>query len=370
MNIRRDGKVPIYAQLRDWLLKEIEKCAEGARLPTEFELAERFGISRLTVHKVLNELQRTGHVTRGKGRGTFVNRRDKRIHTDALAGRNGTIILVYPDWFSYDFWGKVESAERLAQRHEFQLVNLKIGRETTYKPLQRLFDEHDDVRGILVVPPGGIVSAATVQLLDKFGVPVVLLIEPDGVPRARNVYTVGQDFESMGRLDVTTLLEQGHRRLAYIAAEPLHEGMRRSWAGMQAALKERSLSADVLRRCGWRTRPWEDSIALGYTLTQEAVKRPSVTGLIYDSVPTALAGLRAVHEFGRGPAKTYGVVVNSDYFTLEHYLWPPVNLVVPSLRNMVSRAFDIILAKGVGMPRHTSIAVNVTISGAPPATTP
>ena len=131
---------------------------------------------------------------------------------------------------------------------------------------------------------------------------------------------------------------------------------------MQAALKARGLPPSALRRCGWRTRPWEDSIARGYHLTKGAVALPSVTGLIYDSIPTAMAGLRAIHELGRCPAKTYGLVVNSDYFTLERYLWPPVSVVASGLHDLVSRAFEIILANGAGMPRHTPIAVNVTTS--------
>lgn len=367
VTISRTSKVPIYVQLRDWLLTEIEKHAEGHKLPTEFELADRFSISRLTVHKVMNELQRTGHVVRGQGRGTFVNRRDKRIHTDAVGGRNGTVILVYPDWFSYDFWGKIEAAERLALRHEFNLVNLKIGRETTYLPLRRLFEEYDDVRGLIVIPPGASVSAATVRLLDGFGVPVVVLIAPDGLPEAANVFTVSQDFGQMGRLDVETLLGQGHRELAYIAAEPLHEGMRQAWAGMQAALHDRGMPPATLQRHGWSTRPWEDSIAQGYTLTCAALERPAVTGFIYDSTPTAIAGLRAIYERGGCPLREYGIAVNSDYFGLERYLWPPVTVVASRLHDIVSQAFDVILAQGKGMPRHSPVSVSVEAPHAEPA---
>jgi GntR family transcriptional regulator len=43
------------------------------KLPTERELAEQFGVSRLTVRRVLDRLERDGLVYRVQGAGTFVN---------------------------------------------------------------------------------------------------------------------------------------------------------------------------------------------------------------------------------------------------------------------------------------------------------
>ena len=76
--------MPIHLQLREQLVAEMDRYADGQKLPTEFELAGQFKVSRLTVHKVMADLQKDGYVTRQKGRGTFVSHGDRRIHTGTM----------------------------------------------------------------------------------------------------------------------------------------------------------------------------------------------------------------------------------------------------------------------------------------------
>jgi GntR family transcriptional regulator len=60
----------------------------GARLPTERDLAERFGVSRTTVRQVLDALEHAGMVERRRGRtgGTFVTRPRVNLDFGYLAG--------------------------------------------------------------------------------------------------------------------------------------------------------------------------------------------------------------------------------------------------------------------------------------------
>jgi DNA-binding GntR family transcriptional regulator len=76
MLTRGQGSV-LWDQIRQVLMHEIESgaLAPGARLPTENEIAERFGVSLAPVRAALASLARTGHVTRIQGKGTFVQQR-------------------------------------------------------------------------------------------------------------------------------------------------------------------------------------------------------------------------------------------------------------------------------------------------------
>lgn len=66
--------VPLYRQLAERLEEDIKsgKYPSGSRIPTEFELAESCGVSRVTVRKALAELSGRGLITRRSGKGSFV----------------------------------------------------------------------------------------------------------------------------------------------------------------------------------------------------------------------------------------------------------------------------------------------------------
>lgn len=66
--------VPLYHQLREFLLERIEsgEWQPGDRLPTEDELCERYQISKTTVRQALNSLATEGVLLRKQGRGTYV----------------------------------------------------------------------------------------------------------------------------------------------------------------------------------------------------------------------------------------------------------------------------------------------------------
>ena len=74
MKIDRDAPVPLYYQLKQLLLAEIEAGTwrPGAALPPEDALQETYEVSRTTIRQALGELAREGRVIRQRGRGTFV----------------------------------------------------------------------------------------------------------------------------------------------------------------------------------------------------------------------------------------------------------------------------------------------------------
>lgn len=67
--------LPLYARLRDELRAGIldGRLAPGSKLPSEYELTEQHGVSRITVRQALNDLQKEGLIVKLHGKGAFVS---------------------------------------------------------------------------------------------------------------------------------------------------------------------------------------------------------------------------------------------------------------------------------------------------------
>jgi GntR family transcriptional regulator len=70
--VNRSSPLPLYAQVKEILQHEIEARAPGDMLPIEPELEKRFGVSRITIRRALDELETEGRIVRLQGKGTFV----------------------------------------------------------------------------------------------------------------------------------------------------------------------------------------------------------------------------------------------------------------------------------------------------------
>ena len=75
IHIEHQSKQPLYDQIEQNLCELIIKgqLAPGQSLPSENELAELYGVNRLTVRRALDELVRHRWVERRRGIGTFVS---------------------------------------------------------------------------------------------------------------------------------------------------------------------------------------------------------------------------------------------------------------------------------------------------------
>ncbi|MBX3084552.1 MAG: GntR family transcriptional regulator [Anaerolineae bacterium] len=73
----RSRPEPLYHQIRDWMRQQVTTGAwpEHYKLPSEFELVERFSVNRGTVRKAIADLIAEGLLVSIHGRGTFVSSR-------------------------------------------------------------------------------------------------------------------------------------------------------------------------------------------------------------------------------------------------------------------------------------------------------
>lgn len=77
----KSGPVPRYYQLKEFIRDRIrsDEWVPGTLIPSERELCERYGISRMTARQAITELVNEGLLYREQGKGTFVDRARPKI---------------------------------------------------------------------------------------------------------------------------------------------------------------------------------------------------------------------------------------------------------------------------------------------------
>jgi GntR family transcriptional regulator len=86
--LRCNNTIPLHAQIREALRLRIQSTEfkAGETFPSERELAELYGVSRMTVRQALQHLRQEGLIYHERGIGTFVSSRKIDVHTRNLGG--------------------------------------------------------------------------------------------------------------------------------------------------------------------------------------------------------------------------------------------------------------------------------------------
>jgi len=74
--LNQSSGTPLYQQLAELLRASIASASsqENERLPSEKELSKRYEVSRITVRRAVEELEKEGYLTKVQGRGTFTRK--------------------------------------------------------------------------------------------------------------------------------------------------------------------------------------------------------------------------------------------------------------------------------------------------------
>jgi len=153
---------PLYVQVKELMTRRIIDGAwtPGMALPSEFSLAQQFGVSQGTVRKALDALSGENVVVRRQGRGTFVAAHDPHdtlFHFFHLVGRDGTRPRVESRLLT--------CRQGRANRDECSKLDLDAGAGVIRIRRVRILDGIDSILERIVVP------AALFDGLDRETVP-------------------------------------------------------------------------------------------------------------------------------------------------------------------------------------------------------
>ena len=92
--LNRDSPTPLYAQVKQRLLSQIEGggIKVGEKLPAEAELERAFGVSRITIRRAVGDLVAAGYVRRQPGFGTIVMQSRIRHDSGKIGGFHNDLV--------------------------------------------------------------------------------------------------------------------------------------------------------------------------------------------------------------------------------------------------------------------------------------
>lgn len=330
-----------HNELKTQLLDEIGRSGLNARLPSETALARQFDVCRATMNKVMAELEREGYVVRRPGKGTFVSPRDKTVQSNIARTGNGTVLIAFPDFFSYSLWQGVHHAEMIALKRNFRLVNFKMQAETDYAVLFDVIRQSPDLAGVMMIPPSSELPRPVLRKLDTLGVPCVLQIPLENVTVYRNLRTIDWDHFKSGYLRMKALLSRGHRRIGFIGNEP--ERLAATDRGIRNAMQEYGLRRRELIQSAIPATNWQDPAETGYHQTRELLERhPEITAMLIDTFPGAYGALRALYERQLRCPEDISLVTAMDMMSYGRLACPALSTVVGSTEGLVEKMFSLI----------------------------
>jgi DNA-binding LacI/PurR family transcriptional regulator len=208
------------------LLREIQdgRWKEGERLPSEAQLVERFGHSRITVGRALRDLQSAGLISRRAGAGSFVSR-----PREAVRYSFGLLIADLGETDIFEPICRGMMASPLARDHalvwgsagiEVTPGDLEARAERAWRLCRQFVERRVDgifFAPVEMTPVADDVNHRIVRALDDASIPVVLLdrtITPYPDPGHHDL--VGIDNRRAGYVMTEHLLQLGARRVVFV----------------------------------------------------------------------------------------------------------------------------------------------------------
>jgi GntR family transcriptional regulator, arabinose operon transcriptional repressor len=220
----------LYKQVRNEILRIIieRNLSPNELLPSEGEIAELCGVSKMTSKLALNLLMEEGIVNRIPRKGSFLNNIDINVVRSMLDGNNSAnnlivrtnfIVLIIPVLDSY-IGDIVAGIEKAATRRNFNVVikfsdNMKEKEEGIISEISKM----PEIKGMILFPIDGDICGTELLNLKIKNYPIVII---DRVFKEVLFDSVFHNFFQGVKDIVNYFIEQGHNNIGYISEENLN----------------------------------------------------------------------------------------------------------------------------------------------------
>lgn len=239
----RRSPVPLYHQLEQALLELIvgSGMTPDARFPSESELSAHFGVTRPTVRQALDRLVQVGVLRRERGRGTYVAAVPNARAERTSAGQGPIMKVVMPSLT--DLLHLRVLAGVVDQAHDEGMQVILAHSDGRRSSQERELAGAGESAGVLLWPVGGAGRSEALDGLRESGMPIVQM---DRYVDPRDDHVVLEDVSGASAM-TAHLVEQGHRRIAFVHNEPVRiSSVRNRLLGYRRTLASNGLPYDEL----------------------------------------------------------------------------------------------------------------------------
>lgn len=237
IHIDRSNPLPLYVQLKNALQREIRsgQLAYGDKLPSEPELHQQLGLSRMTIRNALSELVSENYIQKMPGKGSFVCYNA----AESSAGKIDVLLDVTYSYFS-SLYIKSISESMMQHNYQFVIYDTQDKTERICDTLERILQNGS--AGILL-QPSHLVEAPSQRLKD-----LLISIANRGIPLVtidrtiNDIACVNVRFDDFAGAQAAAeyLISLGHKKFAMVCRSIFTESAPR-YNGFDSVLLKNNL---------------------------------------------------------------------------------------------------------------------------------
>lgn len=350
--INRKNPKSLYLQVYEYLKNKIEerKYKTGEILPSEYRMAEDFGVSRITMRQALAKLQKENYITRKRSYGTEV------VYSPQTKRDEKAIAVLVVDITRPFFSEIVRGIQAVLDQKGYKLL-LCDTKNINEKEKEYIAKYKNLVAGFIIAPATGNQNHTYYGQLLSEKIPFVFI---DRYLSEFNVPAVVSNNVKGGYLATRHLLELAHRKIA-VLSEPEATSLLERIEGYKKALIEYGLVPEEKLIFTGKERGFEN----GYILSQEMVKTyPDVTAVFCLNDDIAWGCLKGLYEVGIKVPEEFSVV-GFDNMGFAEKLTPPLTTINQPKFQIGEKAAEILINKIEGRMKaireHISLPVELVV---------
>jgi len=279
--------IPLPKQIKEALLKDIKegRIKPGEKIPSEEEIAEKFGVSRMTAREAVIELINEGYLYRLPGKGTFL-KEDLSEKKEIL---KKTIVIKVPNLKNSFYYEIIGGAEIIftQREYEFKILTERDNPVEEKEIFEKILKEKEE--GVLLI--SAYYTHTNLSVLKKMIEKIPVVVIDVKVPQIKVDTVISDDFKG-GFMITEHLIELGYKKILHLSGPSGDSSADGRRDGYIESMKKYGLKP-IIRYTKWEL---ED----GYFETKKIfLNRNDIESIFCCNDEVAIGCFKALKEIGK-----------------------------------------------------------------------